>query len=184
MNPAITVAWWNTGLARERTSSADFGAAARVLSVLAETHDLLALGEVPPDAEATLLERATLVQRFSPCIDIPLTRRRVSLLARSGLTARFCNNIETVAHVAATRFEVSLATLPAIQLLVSHWPAEGPGDQTARRADRLHLGVSLRCAVAAIGTTAPVVLLGDYNLDPYEVVAKFAPDLTTQTARN
>ncbi|MDC6170754.1 endonuclease/exonuclease/phosphatase family protein [Paucibacter sp. XJ19-41] len=181
----LTLAWWNTGLSPtkslERASPGELEAAAAVLGRLLDVAkvDFLALGEVSESDVASMQE--FLGQRFlnfsvlhaqekagRSHFDTSLIYRNQLLVTpREALVRWKLNRATRVAQ----RFDVELIDGSLFHTYVSHWPSRL--NVGASEPDRLMLGHLLRQSIdlaLEASPVAPLVLLGDFNDEPFDPV--------------
>lgn len=183
---ALRIAWWNTGLSPvrdpDRATPEDFAAAAAVLQHLVTEvqADLIVLGEMAPSSVRGLREACRSARtdciwhpafqtaggsRYSLCI---LGRKgRVQIGFRTPITDKLRGSfIKAGMHFTAGLTDGS----PALEIVASHWPSRLHMDQ--RDPERTHIAAFLRGWVeeAHLGPRpdSNVVLLGDYNDEPFD----------------
>lgn len=180
----IGIAWWNTGLsptkASGRASSEEIGAAAAVLVALAQMGaHFIVLGEVASDDVTKLRDLCVGIlpgylfidstskagrSRFDTCIvfrpDI------VSVVDQADIVERVEDSYIRIGQ----HFEVTLAAQgKSVHLIASHWASRL--NEASDSAGRYRLAEKLRDKVIALlraEQDAYVVLLGDYNDEPFD----------------
>jgi hypothetical protein len=182
----VRIVWWNTGLSPvrdpDRATADDFAAAAAVLLHLVEDlrADLVVLGEMAPSSVQGLREACPTARvgfawfpafqtagksHFSLCI---LGRKgRIQVGFRSPLVDKVRGTfVKAGMHFTARLTDDS----PPLELIASHWPSRLHMDQ--RDPERTHIAAFLRDWLDEehLGPhpDANIVLLGDYNDEPFD----------------
>lgn len=181
---SLAFGWWNTGLSPAlhpgRATAEQRGTAADIVQALLRAYsvDCLALGEVGP-GDLDSLYGACDGDRYE-VVDLPISPPRlpfdVALIVNREklLTA---GSVVIIDEYATHRLKVARRVdfaVPGTELplhvFVSHWPSRLWCSQNQARRDTL--GVRLRDAVQQIkalyGAPAQIVLLGDYNDEPFD----------------
>ncbi|WP_153066847.1 endonuclease/exonuclease/phosphatase family protein [Xanthomonas arboricola] len=183
MKEYMGLAWWNTGISpnrkKSRASDDEWIIASEVFTRLAAANHLIGLGEI---SSADLLELKKLVNPeilglfefsgassksgrsyFDTCI--AYRKDLVSVIKSDDLQLFVGNRVYRIAQY----FELVLTTgSQSLHVLISHWPSRinmPPSDPV-----RTQLGASLREKIKdlhVIDGKAQVVLLGDYNDEPF-----------------
>jgi hypothetical protein len=181
----LTFGWWNTGLSptknQNRASLEELQAASTVLRVLLHIVkiDFLALGEVSQNDVETL--QHLLGNQLQDYSVLPTQEKagrsyfdtsvihhnRLRIAARESVIRW---KLERATRV-AQRFDVEIPGDRVFRTFVSHWPSRGR--LGAWEPDRMMLGNLLRQSVDLVleeDQEAPIILLGDYNDEPFDPV--------------
>lgn len=181
----LTLGWWNTGLSptksRNRATVREREAAAVVVRLLLGVVkvDFLALGEVSEEDVhemqkllTTTLGDFVILQtqekagrsRFDTSL---IHHKRLSVTKRESVVRR---KLERTTRV-AQRLDIALPSGEELYTYVSHWPSRGT--LGAWEPERMMLGTVLRESIdmAFDGRPdAPLVLVGDFNDEPFDPV--------------
>lgn len=178
----LVMLWWNTSLSplgKSRASSVDKGYVAAYLAELRRTLDvdIMALGEVCvedvndiiaaiDDPHLSFHDATRTVDGRTFDIAVLFDRRRLSLDASGPILDSFG---KTTLKVAERLSFISCETGRHLHLFVSHWPSRLHCAELAPK--RTEIGIALRKTLDDIRNCAPfrqfIVLMGDYNDDPY-----------------
>ena len=181
----LTLVWWNTSLAplsKTAATKTHLNIVCNVLEWFVEQlqADFIGLGEVN-DEYFDYLEQNCKISGFL-WLNLSSRDNRITfdtcVLVRED-KLQVLNTQNLIVHRAANSARIGQKLIiaiadydPPLYLFISHWPSL----QYCNGADRQHLGIRLRDEVDAIfrsDSSAAVILLGDYNDEP------FADSLTT-----
>ena len=174
--------WWNTSLSplgESRASTADKTYVATYLTELRRNFhiDVIALGEVCTDdineivaaigdPHLSFHDATHMISRCKFDIAILFDRRRLSLDTSSSILESYGKSTLKVGEM--LRF-ISCDTGKYLHLFVSHWPSRLHCHESDPK--RTEIGTSLRKSLDTIRNGADsqqfIVLMGDYNDDPY-----------------
>ena len=181
----LMLGWWNTALSptkkKNRANNKELEAASTVVRFLLETVkvDFLALGEVSPEDIKALTE--FLGETLQDFVVVPTQEKSgrssfdTSLIYQKWLRVNTRESVirrklEQSTRV-AQRFDLEVPTGEVLRTYVSHWPSRGT--LGAWDPDRMTLGNALRGSVDVAleeNPSAPLVLLGDFNDEPFDPV--------------
>lgn len=181
----LTLVWWNTSLAplsKTAASESHLNTVCRVLECFVEQlqADFIALGEINDD-HFNYLEQYTNINGFR-WLNLSGKNERITfdtcvLVREDKLQILYTQNLILPKATNSVKIGQKLIMAVAdydspVHIFLSHWT----NVRDCHEADRQHLGIRLRYEVDTIllsDNSAPVILLGDYNAEP------FADSLTT-----